>query len=80
MLSPKFGKERFQNKKLCLVYFSKNGFEDKMKPVFENYGIFVENGKMENGVKPRIMNLFPPHVKMFSQFPKHIDIVYIGDR
>ena len=51
-----------------------------MKPVFENYGIFVENGKMENGVKPRIMNLFPPHVKMFSQFPKHIDIVYIGDR
>jgi hypothetical protein len=33
-------KERFQNKKLRLAYFSKYGVEDKLMPVFDSYGIF----------------------------------------
>ncbi|MBF0451546.1 MAG: hypothetical protein HQK75_12645, partial [Candidatus Magnetomorum sp.] len=36
----RLAKERFQQKKLRLCYFSKNGFEEKMKPVFDRYGIF----------------------------------------
>jgi hypothetical protein len=42
-------KERYQNKKLRMAYYSKNGFEDKMKPVFESYGIFSEY--FSNGIK-----------------------------
>jgi len=34
-------KERFQQKKLRLAYFSKNGFEEKLIPVFESYGIYL---------------------------------------
>ena len=33
-------KERFQHKELRLGYFSKHGFEKKMKPVFDRHGIF----------------------------------------
>jgi len=36
-------KERFQDKALRLGYFSKHGFEDKMKPVFDRYGIYFNN-------------------------------------
>jgi len=36
-------KERFQNKKLRLGYFSKHGFEEKLKTVFDSYGIFLGN-------------------------------------
>jgi len=32
-------KERFDQKKLRLGYFSKHGFEKKLKPVFDHYGI-----------------------------------------
>jgi hypothetical protein len=34
-------KERFQHKELRLAYFSKHGFEKKLKPVFERHGIIV---------------------------------------
>jgi hypothetical protein len=33
-------KKRFQQKNLRLCFFSKHGFEEKMKPVFDRYGIF----------------------------------------
>jgi hypothetical protein len=36
-------KERFQHKKLRLAYFSKNGVEKKMKPVFDRHGIVLGN-------------------------------------
>jgi len=39
----RLAKERFQNKKLRLAYFSKNGVEDKMKPVFDRHGIVLGN-------------------------------------
>jgi len=32
-------KERFQHKKLRLGYFSKHGFEEKLKPAFDTHGI-----------------------------------------
>jgi len=32
--------KRFQQKNLRLCFFSKHGFEEKMKPVFDSYGIF----------------------------------------
>ena len=35
----RLAKERFQQKKLRLCYFSKHGFEDKLKPVFDRNGI-----------------------------------------
>jgi hypothetical protein len=39
----RLAKERFQHKKLRLVYFSKNGFEEKMKPVFDRHGIYFDS-------------------------------------
>jgi hypothetical protein len=39
----RLAKERFQNKKLRLAYFSKHGVEDKMKSVFDRYGIVLGN-------------------------------------
>jgi len=36
-------KERFQQKELRLGYFSKHGFEDKLKPVLDRYGIFFSS-------------------------------------
>ncbi|KPA17981.1 hypothetical protein MHK_001796 [Candidatus Magnetomorum sp. HK-1] len=45
-------KERFQQKKLRLAYFSKNGFEEKMKPVFDRHGIVINSiyalGRVKN--------------------------------
>ncbi|ETR66612.1 MAG: hypothetical protein OMM_12574 [Candidatus Magnetoglobus multicellularis str. Araruama] len=35
-------KERFQQKEIRLGYFSKNGFEEKLKPVFNDPGIFFD--------------------------------------
>jgi hypothetical protein len=39
----RLAKERFQHKKLRLAYFSKNGVEEKMKPVFDYHGIVLGN-------------------------------------
>jgi hypothetical protein len=39
----RLAKERFQHKKLRLAYFSKNGVEKKMKPVFDRHGIVLGN-------------------------------------
>jgi hypothetical protein len=39
----RLAKERFQHKKLRLAYFSKNGFEEKMKPVFDRHGIYFDS-------------------------------------
>jgi hypothetical protein len=39
----RLAKERFQHKKLRLAYFSKHGVEDKMKSVFDRYGVVLGN-------------------------------------
>ncbi len=35
----RLAKEKFPHKKLRLGYFSKHGFEEKLKPVLESHGI-----------------------------------------
>jgi len=45
----RLAKERFQHKQLRLAYFSKNGFDKKLNPVFDRHGIVFSN--CANGMK-----------------------------